>query len=405
MTFHLLLALAVAIALGRIMGRLARLVGQPPVIGEILAGIMLGPSLLGAVAPAVYRFVLPLEVVPALGAVANLAVVLYMFLVGLELNADAFGGRIKSTVVIAQAGIVVPFVLGVALAVYLYPSLAPPAVSLTHFALFFGVAMSITAFPVLARILADTGLIRTALGTRALACAAIADLTAWCVLAVIVGLVQASTERAAGVVLLTGLFVFTVLVVGRPVMARLARQAEARGWTTGPAVAALGLLFACAWMTHAIGVHAVIGAFLAGVIIPHASPVAHVLTRRLEPWVVALLLPAFFAFMGMKTEIGLVAGLAGWLTCGVIILAATLGKMGGTFAAARAVGLDTRQAAGLGILMNTRGLMELIVLNVGLELGVISPMLFTMMVGMALVTTGMTAPLLRGIVRVEASRV
>lgn len=392
---HLLIALVAVTIVGRLLGWLCGYVGQPPVIGEIVGGILLGPSLLGALWPAAYQFLLPSHIVPALGTVADVAVILYMFLVGLELSTDALAGPVKATIVIAEAGIVVPLVLGVALSAGLYAPFSPAAVSFAHFALFVGVAMSITAFPVLARILSDLGMSRTPLGMRALTSAATADITAWCLLALVIGLVQATPGAAAVTALLSVVFVVTVVAVGRPTLSRFVRRAEARGQTLAVVAAAIGALVASAWITQAIGIHAVIGAFLAGAAIPHDSGIARALTRRMGPPVIVFLLPAFFAFVGVKTEIGLISGVSGWLWCGVIVLVATIGKFGGTYVAARAVGLDTRQAAGLGILMNTRGLMELVVLNIGLELGVITPTLFTMMTIMALVTTSMAAPVLR----------
>jgi len=380
---------------GRLVGWLFRRAGQPPVVGEVIAGILLGPSLLGALSPAVYHFVLPADLVPTLGVVSELGVVLYMFLVGLELNAETVRGHIRATAVIALASIVVPFALGAVLATYLYATLAPAGVSLLSFTLFVGIAMSITAFPVLARILADLEMSQTDLGVRALACAAMADVTAWCVLALVVGVVHAAPERAVLVALLTGVFVLATIAIARPVVVRLVRWSDRRGTTPGAVAVTLVALLSAAWITDAIGVHAIIGAFLVGAIIPHDSALARALTQSFEHLVVILLLPAFFAFTGMKTEIGLIGGTSGWLLCGLIVLVATVGKLGGTFAAARAAGLPSREAAGLGVLMNTRGLMELVVLNIGLELGVISPTLFTMMVMMAIVTTVATSPLLR----------
>lgn len=391
---HLLLALTTVMVVGRLLGRGFRAIGQPPVVGEVIGGILLGPSFLGIVSPAAYRTILPPEVAPTLGAVAELGVILYMFLVGLELNVDRLRGQWGSAVIVASSGIVLPFALGAVLAVTWLADLMPAAASLTSFALFMGVAMSITAFPVLARILSDLKMTQSALGIRALTCAAIADVSAWCVLALVVGIVQATPQRALVVAALALVVVAGVFTVGRMVAVRLVRAADARGADEGSVAVTLVVLLGAAWVTHAIGVHAIIGAFLVGAIIPHDSRLAHALRQSFEHLVVILLLPAFFAFTGMRTQIGLVTGAAGWLTCGVIILAATAGKFGGTFAAAIATGSPARQAAGLGILMNTRGLMELVVLNIGLELGVISPTLFTMMVVMAIVTTLTTAPAL-----------
>jgi Kef-type K+ transport system membrane component KefB len=392
---HLLLALAAVVVIGRLLGFALRSVGQPPVIGEVVAGILLGPSLLGRLAPELASYILPASVAPFLNIVAQLGVVAYMFLVGLELNVDVVRERAHATVATSHASIVLPFVLGSALALILYPRLATSDVSFTSFALFMGVAMSVTAFPVLARILKDRQMTQTELGAVALACAAADDVTAWCLLAFVVGVTQAEIESAALVALLTLAFIAAMFFVVRPIVARLvARSRDAEPTLDRLAVALVGLLVS-ALITEHIGVHAIFGAFLFGAIIPHDSRVARTLIDKLEVFVTVLLLPAFFALTGMRTEIGLLSGLAEWLLCGVIIVVATAGKFGGTLTAARLTGMKWRDAASLGILMNTRGLMELVVLNVGLDLGVISPRLFTMMVIMALVTTLMTTPVLQ----------
>jgi K+:H+ antiporter len=391
---HLLLALAAVVVIGRLLGFALRAVGQPPVIGEVVAGILLGPSLLGRLAPELASYILPASVAPFLNIVAQLGVVAYMFLVGLELNVDVVRERAHATVATSHASIVLPFVLGSVLALLLYPRLATSDVSFTSFALFMGVAMSVTAFPVLARILKDRRMTQTELGAVALACAAADDLTAWCLLAFVVGVTQAEIESAAWVAVLTLAFIAAMFFVARPIVARLvARSRDAEPALDVLAVALVGLLVS-ALITEHIGVHAIFGAFLFGAIIPHDSRVARTLIDKLEVFVTVLLLPAFFALTGMRTEIGLLSGLAEWLLCGLIIVVATAGKFGGTLAAARLTGMKWRDAASLGILMNTRGLMELVVLNVGLDLGVISPRLFTMMVIMALVTTLTTTPVL-----------
>src|SRR4029450_1317505 len=392
---HVLLALAAVIILGRLLGFALRRVGQPPVIGEVVAGILLGPSLLGRVAPELASYILPASVAPFLNIVAQLGVVAYMFLVGLELNVDVVRERAHATVAPSHASIVLPFVLGSALALILYPRLATSDVSFTSFALFMGVAMSVTAFPVLARILKDRRMAQTELGAVALACAAADDVTAWCLLAFVVGVTQAEIESAAWVAVLTLAFIAAMFFVVRPIVARLvARSRDAEPTLDRLAVALVGLL-PSALVTEHIGVHAIFGAFLFGAIIPYDIRLARTLIDKLEVFVTVLLLPAFFALTGMRTEIGLLSGLAEWLLCGVIIVVATAGKFGGTLTAARLTGMKWRDAASLGILMNTRGLMELVVLNVGLDLGVISPRLFTMMVIMALITTLMTTPVLQ----------
>jgi Kef-type K+ transport system membrane component KefB len=391
---NLLAALAAVVLLGRLLGRACRVIGQPPVIGEVVAGIGLGPSLLGHVWPEAYAFILPPAVAPSLGLLSQLGVVLYMFLVGVELDTDVLRGRIRATAAIALTSIAVPFGLGLWLATRLYAAYAPVGVSSTHFALFVGVAMSITAFPVLARILSDRGITTTPLGRLSLTCAAINDVVAWCLLAFIVGVVQSAQGRAwLPSLLIVGFIAFMFAVIRPGALYLLERWSHRQRDQSALAIALVAMLLS-ALVTEAIGVHAIFGAFLLGAVIPHRSDLARMLRERIEYLVTILLLPAFFAFAGMRTEIGLLNDPAAWITCGVIIVIATAGKAGGALLAARAFGHDWRQAAGLGILMNTRGLMELIVLNVGLDLGIISPALFTMMVLMALVTTMATAPAL-----------
>jgi Kef-type K+ transport system membrane component KefB len=404
MLLHLLAALAAVVLLGRLLGRLFRVIHQPPVIGEVVAGIVLGPSLLGHLWPDAYAFILPSSVAPSLGLLSQLGVVLYMFLVGIELDTDVFRGQIRSTAAISLTSILVPFALGVWLAAWLYPELAPNGVKYLHFALFVGVAMSITAFPVLARILTDRGMSTTPLGRLSLTCAAVDDVTAWCLLAFVVGIVQSGDGREWLPAVLTVVFIVFMFIAVRPLVVTLAnRSTDRQGEQTAIAMALVGALLS-ALATEAIGVHAIFGAFLLGAVIPHNSRLATVLRERVEYPVTILLLPAFFAFAGMRTEIGLLDSAHAWLICGAIIVIATGGKFGAGMLAARVVGHDWRHAAGLGILMNTRGLMELIVLNVGLDLGIISPALFTMMVLMALVTTMATTPSLAALQRSEMVR-
>jgi Kef-type K+ transport system membrane component KefB len=389
---HVLLALAAVIVLGRLLGAAVQRIGQPPVIGEVLAGIVLGPSLLGQVSPAAAAYVLPPSVAPYLSIVAQLGIILYMFLVGLELNGELLRRRAQTTVATSHASIVAPFVLGSALALYLYPRVSTSDVPFTSFALFMGVAMSITAFPVLARILTDRGMSKTELGAIALTCAAADDVTAWCLLALVVGVAQARVQDALVVSGLALSFIAIMFFCVRPMVLRLLVRRD--GQSGGAATAFAGLLVS-ALAAEWIGIHAVFGAFLFGAVIPHDSRIARQLTERLQDLVTVLFLPAFFAFTGMRTEIGLLTGAGAWRMCGLIIIVATAGKFGGTVAAARLTGMPLRQAASLGALMNTRGLMELVVLNIGLDLGVMSPTLFTMMVLMALATTAATTPALQ----------
>ena len=392
---HVLLALAVIIVTARVLGTVFAKLRQPPVIGEVLAGVLLGPSLLGRVAPSASAYLLPANVAPFLAVLAQVGVILYMFLVGLELDTSLLRKRTHATVAVSHASIVLPFLLGCSLALLLYPRLSSSDVPFAYFALFCGVAMSVTAFPVLARILTDRGIQTTRLGVTALACAAVDDVTAWCLLAFVVSVVKA---RAAGGLLTAGLtvgFIALMVLVARPLLLRLIRIHDRTGDVNKAVLTAVvvAMLFS-ALATEFIGIHAVFGAFLLGAIIPSDSKLARELLHRLEDFVVVLFLPAFFAYTGMRTQVGLVSGGAQWLLCLLIIVTACLGKFGGSFAAARLSGIGWRDSAALGVLMNTRGLMELIVLNIGLDLRVISPTLFAMLVMMAIVTTMATSPVL-----------
>ncbi len=392
---RVLLALLVIIALARLMGWLFRRIHQPAVIGEVVAGIALGPSLLGYVWPQAATLLFPPEIGPFLNVLAQVGVILFMFLVGLELDESLLWSSTHTSVAISHASILAPFLLGSTAALWIYPSHSAPGVSFTVFSLFFGISLSVTAFPVLARILTDSGMQRTKLGVLALTCAAADDITAWCLLALLLSVAQAQPERAALTFVLTILFIALVLAL-RPLLLRLVRLQDSRGPLTqsaGCRVIFMALLTS-ALITEWIGIHALFGAFLLGAIIPHDSLVATQTREKLEDTVVVLLLPIFFAFTGLRTQIGLVHGFEQWMVCGFIILLASAGKFGGSYLAARLSGLDANMAASIGILMNTRGLMELVVLNLGLDLGILSPALFAMLVIMALVTTVATSPIL-----------
>jgi Kef-type K+ transport system membrane component KefB len=395
---QLLAALAAVVLVGRLFAAVLVRFGQPPVIGEVLAGIALGPSLLGWICKSRFGLetspLLPPDVAPYLGLIAQLGVILYMFLVGVEFNAGVLRSHAHAATAISHASIIVPFLLGSALALGLYSRLAPAEISFTSFALFMGVAMAVTAFPVLARILTDRGIAQTELGVLALSCAAVDDVTAWCLLALVAGVVKSEISGAAWVAVYSLAYIAFMLLVVRPIAGWLIRKTDHHGLSPTAIALIFGALLLSALATEWIGIHAVFGAFLLGVAIPHDSEVARSLKSGLEQVVLVLLLPAFFAFTGMRTQIGLVSGWENWLICGLIILVASLGKFGGSLAAARASGLDWRTSSAVGILMNTRGLMELIVLNIGYDLGVITPTLFAMMVLMALVTTLATTPLL-----------
>jgi len=392
LTVNVLIALAVVVITGRLVGVLLARIGQPSVVGEVLAGILLGPSLLGRFLPGIETRLFPPAVTPALGVVAQIGVVLYMFAVGVEFDAGTLRKRAARFVVVSQASIALPFVLGLGIAALIRPEFALAGVPYVAFSLFMGVAMSITAFPVLARILTDRGLTRTELGVAALTCAAVDDVTAWCLLAIVVGVTRAAVSSGMRAAALAAVFIAFMFFVARPIAARFANvdqgdrvSYETMTWTlTGLLVSAV--------VAEAIGVHAIFGAFIYGAILPAESALGRQLSIHRVPVITILFLPAFFALTGLRTQIGLMTTAHDWAICALITGAAVAGKFGGTVAGGRLVGLPWRFAARLGILMNTRGLMELIVLNVGLDLGVLNPRLFTMMVIMAVVTTAMTGP-------------
>lgn len=390
-------ALLIVILVTRIVGTLFKRMGQPQVIGEVVGGILLGPSFLGAVAPQTAAVLLPPEAIPVIGVIAQIGVVLFMFVIGLEMDLSLVRRAGRKAIAISQSSIAVPFVCGMLLAFYLFPRLAPEGVPFNSFALFVGVSLSITAFPVLARILTDMNLQKTPIGVLSLTCAAIGDAMAWCLLALIVGVMQSSPAAGAATTLLTFAYVGLMFLVIKPLFARLIPRLEKtseRISETSLAVVLICLLIS-AVATELIGIHALFGGFLLGAVIPHHSRVAEDLTQRLQDLVRVLFLPGFFAFTGLRTRIGELSGVEDLLACLLIIAVATGGKFGGTYLAARLTRMPRRDSSALGILMNTRGLVELIVLNVGLDLGVLSPRLFTMMVIMAIVTTMMTGPLLK----------
>lgn len=394
---QLLVQIGVILLSGRLLAVGFRRIGQPSVIAEILAGILLGPSLLGAVAPGALSALFPADSMPALSTTAQLGLVFFMFLVGLEFDTGLLRGQGRASVAISASGILLPFALGAALSLPLHGHLAPEGVPKLSFALFMGAAMSVTAFPVLARILTERRLIRTRIGVVALAAAAADDVTAWCLIAAVVAVANASGAWPVAQTIGLAVLYVVVMVKGvRPMLARLGPRGEAN-LSSDLVAGVFLLLLASAAATEWIGIHALFGAFCFGVVVPRQHGLAAVLVEKLEDLVTLVLLPMFFAYSGLRTQIGLLDGPSEWATAGVIILVATAGKFGGTALAARWSGLDGRAAAAVGILMNTRGLMELVVLNIGLDLGVLSPELFAMMVVMALVTTLVTSPLLERI--------
>jgi Kef-type K+ transport system membrane component KefB len=389
----LFLQMAVILATARLMAAAFRFAGQPEVIGEMAAGILLGPSLLGRISPAAMNGLFPADSLGHLYALSQLGLVLFMFLVGLEIRPDALRGSAKAVVLSSQASIVAPFLLGGILAWGLYPHLGSGGPRLP-FVLFLGAAMGITAFPVLARILADRKLMHTRVGTFAISCAAFDDLTAWCLLAVItlIARPEAGQGSIAWRFAALAVYILAMVFVARPALGR-ALPANAAP-SLGRFGAAMVFLLLSVWATEALAVHALFGAFLAGVVMPKGGKLEGELRNRLESVTLVLLLPLFFAYTGLRTSIGLLNSVGLWLLCGLIVIVAVGSKLLVSGLIVHASGMPWRESMAVGVLVNTRGLVELVILNVGLDLHILSPTLFSMMVIMALVTTLMTTPLL-----------
>jgi Kef-type K+ transport system membrane component KefB len=388
--------MVVIIVIARLFGALFRRIGQPPVMGEMVAGITLGPSVLQLFWPQAYAFLFPQSSMATLGVLSQLGVVLFMFVVGMELDLRHVREKVSTAIMVSHASIIVPFLLGAALALSLYPSLGTPNTSFTPFALFMGIAMSITAFPVLARILKDRGLTETPLGTMAIACASIDDVTAWCTLAFVIAIVKSTgLVGALWTIALTILFIVLMLTLIRPRLETLLeRRIENTRYARIIMAGILAFCLASAWFTETIGIHALFGGFLAGAVMPSTPGVQSFLKEKIEGFSSAALLPLFFVFTGLRTQVALLNDRAGWLMCLAIIGVAVVGKLGGSMLMARWTKMSWRDSFAIGSLMNTRGLIELVVLNIGYDLGILSARIFVMMVIMALATTFMTAPLL-----------
>jgi Kef-type K+ transport system membrane component KefB len=395
--FNLVLQITVILAVCRLTGSLFRRFHQPRVVGEMFAGILLGPSLLGWIAPSVSAYLFPPSSLGFLNALSQVGVVIFMFIVGLGINPKELKHQSHAAVLTSHVSITAPFVLAALLALYLYPRLSDDSVSFTNFALFMGAAMSITAFPVLARILTERDLLSSRLGTVAIACAAVDDVTGWCILAYIVVLVRSAHQTTSIWVTLGGILLFAaVMIYGvRWLLQGLEKTYRKYGEISENRLAFILLLaLASALCTERLGIHLLFGSFLMGAIMPKEPHFVRYILDRFETITITLLLPLFFAFTGLRTNIGLLQTPLMWTYCALIILVATMGKLGGSMVAARMSGMPLREAAGLGTLMNTRGLMELVILNIGLDIKIISPALFSMMVVMALFTTFMTTPVL-----------
>jgi Kef-type K+ transport system membrane component KefB len=392
----LLAQIIMIILVARFFGWVFKKIGQPSVIGEIIAGIALGPSLLGMYFPEFFSALFPADSLVNLKFLSQIGLILFMFVIGMELDIKVLKNRAKEAIVISHASIVIPFALGIGLAYFVYNRFAPEGVKFLSFSLFMGIAMSITAFPVLARIVQERGMHKTKLGAIVITCAAADDITAWCLLAVVIAIVKAGTfVSSLYIISLALLYVLSMIFLVKPFLKRIGDLYGTKDSLSKPVVAIFFLiLILSSYATELVGIHALFGAFMMGAIMPDVSKFRTVFIEKVEDVSVILLLPLFFVFTGLRTEIGLINDPYLWKVTGFIILVAVVGKFFGSALAAKFVGQSWRNSLIIGALMNTRGLMELIVLNIGLELKVLTPEVFTMMVIMALVTTFMTGPAL-----------
>ncbi|HTG94001.1 MAG TPA: cation:proton antiporter [Pyrinomonadaceae bacterium] len=392
----LLLQIIVIIVVAKLFAAIFRRIGQPPVMGEMVAGISLGPSVLGLLAPAISSFLFPATSFGTLGLLSQIGVVLFMFIVGMEVDLEHLREKASSAIMVSHASIIVPFLLGAALSLTLFPALATPNSAFTPFALFMGIAMSITAFPVLARIIRDRKLTQSPLATTALACAAVDDVSAWCILAIVIAIAKSTGLVGALVTIgLTAVFILVMLLLVKPQLDGLIRNRIAdASYSRRLLASALAFALASAWVTETIGIHALFGGFLAGLVMPSDRKIQTFFEEKIEVFSSTFLLPLFFVFTGLRTKITLLNDWWSWVVCIAIIIVAIAGKLGGSMLMARWTRMSWRDSFGIGVLMNTRGLMELVALNIGYDLGILSDRIFAMMVIMALTTTFMTAPLL-----------
>jgi len=392
----LLAQIVTIILVARFFGWVFRKIGQPSVIGEIIAGIVLGPSLLGLYFPEFSLTLFPVASLGNLQFLSQIGLILFMFVIGMELDLKVLQNRAKDAIVISHASIIFPFALGIGLAYFVYFKFAPEGVAFLPFALFMGIAMSITAFPVLARIVQERGIHKTKLGAIVITCAAADDITAWCLLAAVIAIVKAGTFVSSLYIIgMAVVYVLAMLLIVKPFLKKIGELYATKDSLNKPVVAIFFLtLIISSYTTEIIGIHALFGAFMTGVIMPDITKFRNLFIEKVEDVSVILLLPLFFVYTGLRTEIGLINDPYLWKVTGFIILVAVVGKFFGSALAAKFVGQSWRDSLTIGALMNTRGLMELIVLNIGLDLKVLTPEVFTMMVIMALVTTFMTGPTL-----------
>ncbi|MCX6146900.1 MAG: cation:proton antiporter [Candidatus Kapabacteria bacterium] len=384
------------IVLSRILGYLCNKIGQPSVIGEIIAGIILGPSILGYYFPSISSYLFPLKSLANLQFLSQIGLILFMFVVGMELDLKLLKNRAQEAVIISHSSIVTPFFMGVTLSYFLYDKFAPINASFIEFALFIGTAMSITAFPVLARIIQEKGLSNTYLGSMAITCAAADDVSAWCILAAVIAIIKAGTFLNAffNIAAITS-FVLFMIYYFKPLIRNLGSLYIDKPHNNKTIMAfVFVILLTSSFVTESLGLQALFGAFLAGVIMPDNLHFKKLLIKKVEDISLVLLLPLFFVFTGLRTQIGLVSSGELWFYAIIVLITAVMGKFFGSTLSARFVGMSWKDSFLLGTLMNTRGLMELIVLNIGYDLGILKPEIFTILVLMALTTTFMTSPIL-----------
>ena len=402
----LLIQIIAVLLMVRLFGFLFKHIGQPGVIGEIVAGIVLGPSVLGYFFPDVFQALFPPESLTNLELLSQVGLVLFMFVIGMELDFSVLKNKINETLVISHAGILVPFFLGIVASYWIYEEYAAAQTAFLPFALFIGISMSITAFPVLARIIQERNMTKTSLGTLTIASAANDDVTAWCLLAVVIAIAKAGTFASALYAIgLTALYIIIMFMVVRPFLKKVGEVYANQEVINKTFVALILLiLIISSTLTEIIGIHALFGAFMAGVVMPPSIGFRKVMMEKVEDIALVFFLPLFFAFTGLRTEIGLINSPALWGVCLLLITVAVAGKLGGCAVAARLVGESWKDSFTIGTLMNTRGLMELVALNIGYEMGVLPPSIFVILVIMALVTTFMTTPLLHLVERIFARR-
>ena len=402
----LLIQIIAVLVMVRLFGYLFSLIGQPGVIGEIVAGIVLGPSVLGFFFPDAFHFLFPAHSLTNLELLSQVGLILFMFVIGMELDFSVLKNKINETLVISHAGILVPFFLGILSSYWVYEEYAADQTPFLPFALFIGISMSITAFPVLARIIQERNMTKTPLGTLTIASAANDDVTAWCLLAVVIAISKAgSFASALYSVGLAVVYIAVMFLVVRPFLKKVGEVYANREVINKTFVAfILLILIISSCLTEIIGIHALFGAFMAGVVMPPSIGFRKVMMEKVEDIALVFFLPLFFAFTGLRTEIGLINSPALWGVCLLLITVAVAGKLGGCAVAARLVGESWKDSFTIGTLMNTRGLMELVALNIGYEMGVLPPSIFVILVIMALVTTFMTTPLLHLVERVFARR-